>query len=158
MDTSSIIGTTAAISTIASSVLTFLTTRGVEAYLRLKKGQMEEQKYEDDKVSKSYEYLIGELTQRLSSLESHIERIQLKHESDLIEIQEKHNIEIKSMRDEHIECVKEQGVLKGRIEELQRTSNEVLKLWRHDEKNKEQIILLNKRFDEFLAQKGEENV
>src|SRR5437868_6739594 len=47
-----------------------------------------------------------------------------------------YSVAIKEVQAEHIACTHNQGVLQGRIDELGKIRDEIIRLWRHDANNK----------------------
>lgn len=137
-DASYIAAVTAAIVTPLVGLLTFAATKGVDAWLKLRKdkreGQqldrkanMEERTYEDTKASEATKELVDELKRRLTDVEG----------------------SLKSCHDQHLEGVRSIGVLTGKIEvlttinsqlglKLSDLEKEVDRLTRHEQANLEQ--------------------
>lgn len=95
----------AAVTTPIASLLTLAATKGVDAYVKVRKTQTDESHYEDQRIDENWRLLVGKQEGRLEKLEADLEY----------------------SREQHLECIKNQGRLEGRIEELER------RVYRHDQ-------------------------
>jgi hypothetical protein len=111
METSSIIAITAAATTAITTPLTILLTKGVDAWLRLRKATTEEDHYTDTRIDQNYLAVIGQLRGELAVVREALAKLQ----------------------DEHVECIRVSGELSGRLTEIEKAMS------RHDRANKEQI-------------------
>lgn len=120
-----------------SSLVTLFATKGVDAWLRVRKSGLEERKYEDGRAVEGYQTTISELKARVTHLET------------LLEMQEKkYTSEIEALRREHIDCVKLQTALSVQNEhqakEMRRLDDEIqsLREWRHSIANAAQVKVI----------------
>lgn len=149
--------TATAIGVLIGPILTVLLSKGMEALVKWKNAQVDEQlklqkaqeeRDENDhkKMTSNYEFVIGELNGQLKTIRADMESMRKEHRENVESMRKEHRAERDSARSEHLECVKVQGELRGRIEELEKS-------WRrHDEKNTRHIEGLVKDVEKIQAQ------
>jgi hypothetical protein len=92
-----IVASTLAIATPLTAILTLLLTRGVDALLKLRKDAREGDAEESVREESEYKFLIAELKAVVTSLQS----------------------ELKEIHAEHLHCVKNTGILEGRVMQME---------------------------------------
>lgn len=94
--------------------------KAVDAYLRVRKANFEEHEAEEGRMEKNYQTVIAELKGELTYLREAIVKIQA----------------------EHIECIRVQGELRGRLDSMEQM------ILRHDEANRRQVEMLKQKASE----------
>lgn len=115
-----------------SALLTLGLTKGVDAFIRLRKSKqeqvMEDKKYEASQESVAFQQATAAYDKLLQNFEARVNTLELA----LKEMNE----ELKESRKEHVNCIVEQERLRGELKALQ---VHVDRLWSHEKANKEQI-------------------
>lgn len=92
-----IVSATVAISAPVTAILTLLLTRGVDALLKIRKDSREGEAQDIAREESEYKFLIVELKAVVTSLQ----------------------IELKAVHAEHLHCVKNTGILEGRVMQME---------------------------------------
>lgn len=120
-------------------VLAWLSREGVGAYLKWRAARMEESKADDQRNLAGYIELIGELRGRVGHLEG-----------VLVTMGDKYEQTVKTLRDEHIACLKVQAEQSAEIAVLK---DEVkgLRDWRHEVASTAHVATIKKAIDDKLT-------
>ena len=145
----------------AIMLLLWLSREGVGAYLKFRKARideklederrrMEAESAEDKRRLEGWIALVGELRGRVSHLEELIDTQDKKHEQAIIDQRKRYDETTKTLRDEHIACLKSQAESAAKIEVLQ-GEVQALRDWRHDLANKAQNSVLKTEVEKAVA-------
>lgn len=130
----------------ASTLLTLLCTKGVDAWVKWRttnsdediKQQkaraaqdMEDRKYEDSQEAVAFQQATAAYDKLVANFEARVKALENDRDTLLVELKE--------TRKEHMACQVEQERLRGKLEALQ---VHVDRLWKHDEANKEHVASL----------------
>lgn len=133
----------------ASTLLTLLCTKGVDALLKLRKARtdeiMEEKKYEDSQEAVAFQQATAAYDKLRQALEARVATL----ETSLTAV----NDELKTSRKEHVGCLLEQERLRGELKALR---VHVERLWTHDQANKDQVAALAEGLKQVEAAKQAE--
>lgn len=123
--------TTAAVTAIVTAPLTIALTKGVDAWLKIRKGKQDEKQSEFNQEETTFQTVIKLFGDRIKTLEDALTRVQ----------------------ERELECVKQQGILSGKIDQLEKDlaqpiQEEVRRLWRHDANNKANVEVVKQKVKE----------
>lgn len=140
-DTTTIVAVTGAVSASAGGLIGVLCTKGVDAYLRIRKAKADEDMAEKtydasqeaaafQQATAAYEKLISAFEARITALETALSAV---------------GQELQVTRKQHLEAVIEQERLRGELKALQ---VHVDRLWSHDSANKQNVDGLKAKVQE----------
>jgi chromosome segregation ATPase len=118
------------------------------------KRKMEERIQDDKRQLEGYKrqlegylVLVGDLKARVTHLEEILEAQDHRHDATILEQRQRYEDTTKSLRDEHIACLKAQAEASAKIATLE---DEVrsLRTWRHDLANQANVVALKAVADE----------
>jgi predicted RNase H-like nuclease (RuvC/YqgF family) len=152
------------ISTILGSLITFIATKGVDAYLRVRKDQRDadserrtaalaEQHHQEDRVETKQEEQISDLKTQVATLITDLKVVQKENAAQAAAFM----ADQKAMQKEHTECVRQFAAVEAKYELLSKQYEAAIKeidslrQWRHEVANTLHTEVLKKAVSEVGA-------